>query len=110
AHLSRLIRRRVGPFGLERAVSLDRLSCLAQQGDWQDVIWAPDEILVEWPALIVGTSGARALVQGRAVEAADSGNEVSRARAYSASGQFLAVVERRPGEHWWRPVKVLADL
>ncbi len=114
AHLTWLVRTRVGPFHLRLSVDLDRLAQAAAEKDWEDLLWAADEILIEWPALVVGDAMARLLCQGRSIPAGAIGGDRTglgsrgRARAYSAQGEFLAVVEWDRQWTAWRPLKVLA--
>ena len=113
AHLTWLVRTRVGPFHLAQSVDLDRIAQTAAEKDWEDLLWAADEILIEWPALVVGEATARSLSQGRSIPVGPIGGDragVSQhewARAYSAQGEFLAVVEWDRQQAAWRPRKVL---
>ena len=118
AHLTWLVRTLVGPFDLNQSVDLDRVAQAAAANEWDDLLWAADEILIEWPAIVVGDATARILCQGRAIPAGRSvGDRAAigdhgRTRAYSARGEFLAVLELVESDRQgaaWRPVKVLAS-
>lgn len=107
AHLAWLIRTRVGPFDLAHAVDLDRVAQAAAAGDWDELLWAGDEILIAWPAVVVADATARAIGQGRAIPVDLPATAPARARAYSLSGEFLAVLEADRERSVWRPAKVL---
>jgi tRNA pseudouridine55 synthase len=110
AMLSGLVRTRVGPFKLRDAVSPDGLAGAVASGDWDSLAWAPDEVLLEWPAAVIGEENAARLSHGQAVTLLPRPGATAttgRCRAYSSRGDFLAVLNRDQGDRW-RPERVFA--
>jgi tRNA pseudouridine55 synthase len=105
--LTGLVRTRVGSFGIAQAVDMDTLKRELEDGSWPRRLWAPDEVLNHWQALILGAENERLLTTGRAIETKETRETDERGlcRAYGLDGSFLAVV-RREGEGRWKPEKV----
>jgi tRNA pseudouridine55 synthase len=104
--LSRLVRTRVGRFELAAAVSLDTLKAEIDAGDWTERLVSGDEVLLDWHAAIFAEAQADHLRHGRDVELPiQTPTSITRCRAYSDDGTFLAVLDRVDGGSW-RPVKV----
>jgi tRNA pseudouridine55 synthase len=110
--LVELVRSRVGPFLLEDAVDLETLRSEFETRAWQERLFAHDEVLLHRRAAILGSENQRRLLQGQSIQLAP---EVTikpallgeLCRAYSAEGDFLAVVNHfSTGE--LRPEKVFA--
>lgn len=107
--LSGLVRSRVGTFRVEDAVDIETLRSEFADGTWRDRLIAPDEVLLTWRAAILAENTKQDLLHGRetAVRAA-TGVSVAAGdlcRAYSDSGDFLAVLRCREPDRW-RPEKV----
>jgi hypothetical protein len=72
-------------------------------------VWAADEVLLGWRATMVGDENETRLRNGlNAVVSSGEGVAVSEGdvcRAYTAGGDFLAVLRAVDGERW-RPEKV----
>jgi tRNA pseudouridine55 synthase len=64
-HVTMLRRLRAGPFGLEQAISLDKLNEIGQGAPLENVILPLEAGLVDIPALDLGPEQARAARQGR---------------------------------------------
>ncbi len=106
AMLRHLVRTRVGPFDLARAVSIDALQIALQDGSWDRVIAAPDEALLDWQAALLAPASVTRLRHGLALTlAADAATH--RLRAYDADGVFVALLERQD-DAAWHPSKVFA--
>lgn len=105
--LSGLIRSRVGSFGLGEAVDIDTLKSEFQEGTWPDRLWAPDEVVLHWQAMILGAKTEHLLCSGQPIRISEEQPDDQRglARAYGTDGRFLAVV-RRAGEGDWKAEKV----
>jgi tRNA pseudouridine55 synthase len=107
-----LVRSRVGPFRLADAVDIETLRTEFESDAWRDRLIAPDEILLGWRAAIVGADNTQRLLHGlRATIEPSQGVTVAPGdvcRAYSAEGDFLAVL-RNEGEQAWRPEKVFVS-
>jgi tRNA pseudouridine55 synthase len=107
-----LVRTRVGPFRLDDAVDIETLRTEFESDSWRDRLIAPDEILLDWRAAILGADNAQRLLHGlRATIEPSQGVTVAPGdvcRAYSAEGDFLAVL-RSEGEKTWHPEKVFVS-
>jgi tRNA pseudouridine55 synthase len=109
AHLTALVRLRSGRFRLEEAITLDDLALAVAFGYLDRFLYAPDETVLDQPAVILGPERATSICQGKglAVAATPSGGaEPVLCRAYDLDGEFLALgqLDRRAG--WWQPKKV----
>ncbi len=106
--LAALRRTRVGSFRVEDAVEIETLREELASGVWRDRLYAPDEVLLGRRAAILGDEnetrlrhGVGPTLQPDALAAAPD----ELCRAYSAAGDFLAVL-RATGDRAWRPEKV----
>ncbi len=106
--LTGLVRTRVGSFHLHDAVDMDSLKQDFEAGTWQHRLWAPDEILNHWEALILGADNERLIRTGRPIAVTEIRRADSRGlgRAYALDGSFLAVV-RCESAGAWKAEKVL---
>lgn len=110
AYLAALVRLQSGRFALEDAVSLDRLEEAFEHGREEKYLVPLDEALLDWPAMVVGGTDARRIVQGHAVAGPlpmIEDNEVL-CRAYSLDGEFLAILTYDAAAERWQPKKVFA--
>jgi tRNA pseudouridine55 synthase len=108
AHLRRLVRLRSAPFGVDAAVSLEVLEEAFRRGDWQGYLHPTDEVLLDWPAAILGAEREALVRKGVDVElhfAGDGAPAGSHCRAYSADGHFVAVMTKMKAD-LWHPDKV----
>jgi tRNA pseudouridine55 synthase len=64
-HVSMLRRTRAGPFGLDKAILLDKLNSLGQGAPQEDIILPLEIGLVDIPALNLSPEQAKAIQQGR---------------------------------------------
>lgn len=108
AHLSALQRLAVGDFTLANALSLEQLAEAAAAGHWPSLLLPVDAAVAHLPQLVFSDSDARRLLHGQMI-AADAPDTEAPARAYSAAGHFLAVVQFDRAQGAWRPLKVLAQ-
>jgi tRNA pseudouridine55 synthase len=113
AHLAALVRLGSGRFGLEDAVSLERLEEAFQHGQEESYLMAIDEAVLDWPAMIVDSDKARRIAHGQAVSATVShttpaGDSEVLCRAYDADGAFLAIMSYHAPSGLWRPKKVFS--
>jgi tRNA pseudouridine55 synthase len=109
AHLSALVRLRSGRFRLEDAITLNDLALAVEFGYVDRFLYAPDETVLDQPAVILGPERATSIRQGKglALTATPSGDaQPILCRAYDLAGEFLALgkLDRRAG--WWQPHKV----
>ncbi len=115
AHLAALTRTRMGPFAVEDAITPEELREAAHAGVWQEYLWATDTPLESWRAAILAGPHVRAARDGSPlflVPSRPGAFTIGRGtpcRAYSAEGDFLAVL-RYEGGQLWRPDKVFSPL
>lgn len=93
AHLSVLRRTQVGPFGLERAVSMETLEALAEEGfDELDRQIVPiEEALADWPEVELSENSAFYLCRGQAIQVSNA--PTSGLVRLSANQRFLGIGE-----------------
>jgi tRNA pseudouridine55 synthase len=106
--LSALRRTRVGTFSIDFTHTLDTLARYFEAGTWQELLWTPDEVLLGWPAAIIGDASATRLSQGQPLRLDQERPRLARpdrCRVYSASGDFVAIASIQAGGYW-RPDKV----
>ena len=111
AMVAALTRTRVGPFPIDNAVDLETLSLEVEERRWQERLLPLDEVVLDWPAAILGPENERLLLTGRAPALAlRPGYRLQageRCRAYGPGGDFLAVLRAGPLAEWL-PEKVFA--
>jgi tRNA pseudouridine55 synthase len=129
ACLAGLVRLKSGRFSFEQAVSLERLEEAFQHGQETDYLLPVDEALLDLPALILSQADTRRIVQGQSIEVlqpptshrsppsrtSPSGDEggdnlqsPTECRAYSSTGDLVAILAYDPAISAWRPRKVFA--
>ena len=111
AHLKGLVRLRTGPFKITAALSLDDAERKFDDGTWRDVLHAPDAVLGDMRAFIVGRRTEDMIRDGRPVP---SGPRIpptgpgEECRVYSVDGRFVAIVAFDAAARQWRPSKVFS--
>jgi tRNA pseudouridine55 synthase len=111
AHVTGLIRLASGAFRLEDAVTLDRLTQRAEEGEWAELLYPVDEALAgRFPAVQLSGHEAQRLCSGQSIPAGDRrSQDAALARAYGPGGQFLALAAYDAQEDVWRPRKVFVS-
>lgn len=116
AHLSGLVRLRVGAFTLENSCSMSELETAFQKERWRSLLHPPDAPLLDWPAITLSEKQATAVGFGQALSAAElqwSSPEPPQSgqlgRAYSPRGELLAILRYEAEGRIWQPVKVLTS-
>lgn len=109
--LERLRRTAVGPFSDADAVPLDAAARLLEAGAVEDLLHAPDAVLTDWPAVILGRRSVALARQGRDARAplppgAEPTRVGVRARGYGPDGRLAALLECGPIPGVWRPYRV----
>ncbi|MBT1075856.1 tRNA pseudouridine(55) synthase TruB [Geobacter grbiciae] len=99
AHLSALRRTRSGPFDLSRAVTLDELASIKEQGAVDSLLLAPNEVLGHFPEIELSDEEVRKVYcgvpprcHGRCEESSASQNDGKKVRLVQ-NGKLLAVAE-----------------
>lgn len=95
-HVAMLRRTRAGPFGLDRAISLDKLNEIGKGAPAKDVILPLEAVLVDIPALDLSPDAAKAIRQGRVLTGVATKDGLYWAR--DAEMRALALVEQIGGE------------
>jgi tRNA pseudouridine55 synthase len=111
AHLRNLVRLSYGPFGIESAISLNKLEDAFLNNNWQRFIYPLDTVLNNLPRVIVTCEQEQIIKNGSSVimkpSQINNGNE-ERCCAYNYEGCFLAVLYFNTERNQWEPKKVFA--
>ncbi len=113
-HLASLSRTAVGPFRLDDAVALDDAVLMLEGGLSEDLVHAPDAVLHDWPAVVLGKRSIALARQGRDVRPRPVGGRPParvgvKARGYGAHGKLVALLECGPIPGVWHPYRVFAE-
>jgi tRNA pseudouridine55 synthase len=95
-HVIMLRRTKAGPFGLEQAISLDKLNEIGKGAPAKDIILPLEAGLVDIPALDLSPDAAKAIQQGRVLTGVATKDGLYWAR--DAEMRALALVEQIDGE------------
>lgn len=110
AHAIVLRRLAVGPLTVDDAHRLDDVEAAAKEARIEDVLLAPDSALPDAPRAALGPRESRAIAHGQPVHLPSLGywyDDGAVARAYDASGRFVAVLRYCRRDARWQPAKVL---
>ena len=115
AHMSGLTRTHAGPFKLEDTVSIEDVIEIADSGDWRDLLMPIDTTLQHYGSVDLDTSLVEMVRHGRSLPISTFGEDGAhmpgeRRRAYTPTGELLAILIFEPDRLRWRPEKVLAGL
>ena len=92
-HVSMLRRTRAGPFGLDAAISLDKLADFGQRAALQEILLPLEAGLADIPALILPPGEAGALRQGRVLTGMTAADGQHLARCHDGTPIALVVAE-----------------
>lgn len=117
AHLAALTRTRSGPFTLDQAITLEELERALATDAWRERLFAADEALLDWRAVILGETSETRMRNGLPLRFGErphplasshtEAGEAAPARAYSADGRFLGILLWSDEQEGWQPHKVL---
>ncbi|MHB1132641.1 MAG: tRNA pseudouridine(55) synthase TruB [Chloroflexota bacterium] len=107
AHLSGLVRSASGPFHLRGSVGLEELKQAAADGYAETFLQAPDEALLDYPALILGEESLLALRRGQRRQGPPAPPGQTVCRAYDLEGRLIAMLHQEETPGLWHPKKVL---
>lgn len=105
AAVERLVRTRVGPFGLADALASTLLPTLPAEAVWSRVR-PPESALDAWPRAQLDPKSAEAFVHGQAVEARPEGAD-RHVAVHGPDGRLLGVGEVIAGGGWVKPARLL---
>jgi tRNA pseudouridine55 synthase len=111
AHVSALVRTAVGRFTVEDAVPLDAVVALLEAGESERILLAPDAVLLDLPAVILGERSLAALRNGQELRPPIAAIQRvlrpgERARCYGTDGNLAGMVRATEIPGQWRPYRV----
>jgi tRNA pseudouridine55 synthase len=111
ASLKSLTRTRCGVFNIEDAVTTEQVGEAFQNGNLDRLLQPFDIVLAHWPKVTANEDDTVKIFNGNNPALADvsSPAEGINYRAYSADGNFLAVLRYVKDENIWKPVKVFKE-
>jgi tRNA pseudouridine55 synthase len=104
ACLKGLVRMAYGPFDIEHAIPLERLSEAIRKDQLPELIHPPDSVLSGWPSVKVTTEQQSDIRDGKQLEFAVENGD--RLRAYASNGQLIGLLVKVGVGNLWRPEKV----
>jgi tRNA pseudouridine55 synthase len=112
AYLLELKRERIGRFTLGQAKTLDEIAALETDGKALQAVIPIEQLLDEYPKMIVSQAGRRCVCNGMALKAADvlkifpaASNDFF--RIFDDEGKLLAIVEKEPHAMSFKPYLVI---
>jgi tRNA pseudouridine55 synthase len=112
AYLHDLRRTRVGPFSASDATPLDAAVAMLEAGASDHLVHAPDVVILDWPALILGRQQTARVRQGMDVTALPRRDYVRPpnpplgVRSYGPTGELLALLQPGLAIGTWHPYRV----
>jgi tRNA pseudouridine55 synthase len=113
AHLSALTRTRVGPFGIEEALTVVELEERFEAGTWQESLLPLDYGLIDVPSVTLHIEDEKDIRHGQAVALDEDRTEPlgevrdgMECRAYAEDGSLVAIIRYDTEAGMWRPRKV----
>lgn len=108
AFLKNLTRIQSGPFHIEDAVSMDTIEDAFKRGLLPEILHPLDTPVLHLAAIIVNKNNESAICHGRSISVCDNPCIVSKeyCRAYTAEGDFLALLSYNSTENLWHPDKI----
>lgn len=103
AHLTRLVRLRVGCFRLENAVSPQEIEAAVAEDRVGSVLLPADDALAELPALLVPEARSVDFGHGRSWPSAVRRAPRAPTRVYDTAGRLLGLAEHDLRRHAWQP-------
>jgi tRNA pseudouridine55 synthase len=111
-NMKSLIRSRVGPFGIESALTLPQLEEAFSRGEGQKCLYPLDHVLLGFNAVVVNHDQQCSLIHGAPITFnLDNGSENaldqgSLSRVYTDEGSFLGMVRYDVSNKRWNPEKI----
>ena len=105
AHLEQLVRTASGRYVLEHAIPLMEAESALSSSDWRRIIHPLDEALLHFDALLVDQEAEARIRQGQQLEGPEPLDTIY-CRAYTHSGEFVALLQYDQSNEMWQPRKV----
>jgi tRNA pseudouridine55 synthase len=111
-NMKSLVRLRVGPFGLEEALTLPQLEEVFRRGKSYQYLYPVDHVLMNFKAMVVNSAQQCSLIHGAAIKAEmvpEIENSIihnSLSRVYTEQGFFLGMVRYDLESISWKPEKI----
>jgi tRNA pseudouridine55 synthase len=105
-HLIELTRTAAGPFTIDQAIPLEAFEAAAREDQWRLHLRSIDEVLHEWPVVVLAEPDRSRAVSGAPLFTLDQPG--TRCRAHDEHGRLIALLVFDRKKHWWRAEKVLA--
>ena len=110
AHLAELRRTRVGPFSIEKAITLDELGTSFGEERLGTILLPPDEALPELPFVHLSDDDARKARHGREVRVAEAHwADGAKVKIYGRDGQLIGVGDYNATRNEIHPSVVIAQ-
>jgi tRNA pseudouridine55 synthase len=108
AHIEELVRTQSGPFGIDRAFTIEQLQQLKDEGRLADALIPMKDLLPDFPAIFVDGTTAAQIRQGRdfSVSAFRAHGETRHVRAIAPDGELVAIGQIAL-PHLYHPIVVL---
>ncbi len=110
AYLKSLVRQRSGQLDIRAAVSLEEAERRFEDDSWPSVVQAPDAVVGNLRAVIVGRKAEQWLRQGRPMPPGlklPPGRPGERRRVYTTDGRFVGIMHFDAPSGEWRPQRLL---
>ena len=109
AVMNNLVRTRVGPFGLDEAITLEQLEQMVGSGYSDRYLYPPDYALQSFDAMVVNHEQQCLLAHGSPIILEANSSEIKPGafgRVYNQEGVFVGMVEYDAANQRWQPHKV----
>ena len=112
-HLKTLVRRRTGPFEISGALSLEDVERIFCTDSWEGFVHAPDVVVRDMRAAIVGERLAEMIKNGRQISPSiriPPLHPDEQCRVYTTNGRFIAIISFNASSGQWNSERVFTQL
>ena len=109
--LSALVRLRSGPFKISESLSLEDAERRLDDGTWMEALYAPDVVVGQMRAAVVGTRVEEMIRHGRHLPPGlriPFSRPTEQCRVYGVDGRFIAVLSFNASTGCWQPERVFS--
>ncbi len=105
--MEELVRTQTGPFSLERALTLDQVEALQEQGRVQECLTSIEQMLSQYPKITCTDGEDRLVDNGNPLSVKGHGPQVlGWVRVYDSQGIFKGIYQQKQGTGKYFPVKM----